>query len=124
MGSGTEVEKNHFKMAVETFVEQMRIIAQEIENFIQSQKAKAAKSLTATRLENSLIFELDNKQIISIDTPFSSTTSSIALRSWSQKRKCDITNSIKLFVDTILMNSDFKEAAAALTNGHCFNVNM
>lgn len=80
IGSGTEVEKNHFKMTVETFVEQMRIIAQEIENFIQSQKAKTAKSLTATRLENSLIFELDNERIISIDTPFSSTTSSIALR--------------------------------------------
>lgn len=36
MGSSTEVEKNDFKIVVETFMEQMRIIAQEIENSIQS----------------------------------------------------------------------------------------
>lgn len=34
MGSGTEGEKNDFKTGVKTFAEQMRNIAQEIEDFV------------------------------------------------------------------------------------------
>ncbi len=34
----------------------MRIVAQKIEDFVQSQKAKAAESLVTAYLENSLVF--------------------------------------------------------------------
>ena len=36
MGSGTEVKRNDFKTAVETFAEQMKIVAEEIKNAVQS----------------------------------------------------------------------------------------
>lgn len=56
MGFDIEVEKNDFKTAIETFAKQIRIVAQEIEDSVQSQKAKAVKSLVAACLDNSLVF--------------------------------------------------------------------
>lgn len=102
----------------------MKIVTQEIEDSVQSQKAKAAKSLAATCLGNSLVFQLDDELIPSVDTPFSSTTSSIALESRSQKQKRDITDSIKQSTDVVLMNSGFKEIAVTLTDTYSSNINM
>ena len=56
MGSDTEVERNNFKTVVETFAEQMKNIAQEIEDAVQTRKVKAAKSFAFARLENSWFF--------------------------------------------------------------------
>lgn len=123
MGSGTEVERNDFKTAVETFAERIRIVAQEIEDSVQSRKAKAAESLAAARLENSLVFQLDDEPITGVDTPSGSTTSSIALGSRSQKRKRDITDSIEPSADAVLMNNGFKEAAVALADAYHSNIN-
>ena len=56
MGSDTEVERNDFKTAVETFAEQMKIVVEEIENAVQSRKVKAVESLGTAHVENSLVF--------------------------------------------------------------------
>lgn len=79
MGFGTELEKNDFKMVIEMFAEQIKNMAQEIENFVQFPKTKVAESLATTCLENSLVFQLDNESIPGINALASSTTSSIAL---------------------------------------------
>lgn len=124
MRSDTEVERNDFKTAVETFAKQMKIVTQEIEDSVQSQKAKAAKSLAATCLGNSLVFQLDDEPIPGVDTLSGFTTSSIALESRSQKQKRDITDSIKPSTDIVLMNSGSKEIAVAFTNTYYSNINM
>ena len=56
MGFGTKVKRNDFKMAIKTFADWIKNMAQEIEDTVQSQKVKAAKSLSTTGLENFLIF--------------------------------------------------------------------
>lgn len=61
-------------MAIEIFMEQMKNMAQEIENSIQSQKTKVAENLLATYLENSLVFQLDDEPILSVNTPAGFTT--------------------------------------------------
>ena len=116
MGSGTKIEKNYFKMAVETFIEQMKNIAQEIEDAIQSQKIKTAKSFSTAYLENSLVFQLDDELIPDIVTPLGSTISSIALRSQSQKQKNEVNSSTESFADVVLMNSKLKDAAVVFAD--------
>ena len=118
MGSGTEVERNDFKTAVETFAERMKNVAQEIEDAVQSRKAKAAESLAAARLEDSLVFQLDDEPIPGVDTPSVSTTSSIALGSRPQKRKRDADSSTEPSADAVLMNSGLKDAAVALADAY------
>lgn len=99
-------------------------MALEIENTVQSQKTKAAKSLVATYLKNSLVFQLDNESIPSVDTLFGSTTSSITLKSRSQKRKRNIDSSTKLSVDVVFLNNRLKKVAVALLDAYtCSNVN-
>lgn len=123
MGSGTEVERNDFKTAVETFAEQMKNVAQEIKDSVQARKAKAAESLAVACLENFLVFQLDDEPIPGVDNPFGSTISaSIALapsRS-QQKRKRDGDPS-EPSTDAILMNSGLKEAAVALADAYRSN---
>lgn len=101
----------------------MRIVAQEIEDSVQSQKTKAAESLAAACLENSLVFQLDDEPIPGVDTPSGSNTSSIALGSRSQKRKRDNTDFTEPSADAVLMNNGFKEAAVALADAYRSNVN-
>ena len=56
IGFGKKVERNDFKTAMKIFAEQMKIVAEEIEDVVQSQKTKATKSLGTTYLKNSLVF--------------------------------------------------------------------
>lgn len=62
-------------MAIEIFMEQIKNMAQEIENSIQSQKTKVAENLLATYLENSLVFQLDDEPILSVNISAGFTTS-------------------------------------------------
>lgn len=110
-------------MVVETFAKRMRIVAQEIENSIQSQKIKANKSLATTCLKNSWVFQLDNESISGVDIPFDFITSIIALESQFQKQKHYITNSTQPSADAILMNNGFKKAAVVLADIYYSNVN-
>ena len=56
MGSGTEVERDDFKTAVETFFSRMQTVAQEIDDPLKNRQQQATKNLEAARLETSLIF--------------------------------------------------------------------
>lgn len=119
MGSGIKVEWNNFKTAVNTFVEQMGIMALEIEYVYQSRKTKAAKTLAAAHLENFLVFQLDNEPIPSVNTLSGFISSSIALACWSEKWKHDANSSTaELSADIIFMNSDIKEVAIAFANAY------
>lgn len=121
MRSGTEIERNDFKIVIETFTEQMKIVAQEIEDSVHFQKTKATESLAAICLENSLDFQLDDKLIPGGYTPSSFTSSSIALISQSQKQKPDL-DFTKPSTNVVLINSSFKEVVIALANVYCSNV--
>lgn len=118
MGSGTEVERNDFKTAVEQFAERMRTVALEIEVSVRSRKIKAAESLAAARLESSLVFQLDDEPIPGVDTPSGSTPSSIALAPRSNKRKRDTVDQTGPSPDAVLMNTGIKEAAEALAGAY------
>ncbi len=96
MGSGTEVERNDFKTAVETFSARMETVAQDIDDALKTRQQRAAENLEAARLENSLIFQLDDEPIPGIDAPptgtQSSRGSSIALGHRPNKRKREAFN--------------------------------
>lgn len=76
LGSGTEVEKDDFKTAVEQFATRMKMVAQEINDSVKSRQQRAAKNLEAARLESSLVFEIDDEPIPGVDTPVSNSTQS------------------------------------------------
>ena len=120
MGSDTKVERNDFKTTVETFMEQMKIMAEEIEDAIQSQKSKIVKSRETACLENFLVFQLNDEPIPDVDTPSSSTTSSITLESQSQKRKYDANSSTSTepFADIVFINNRLKDVIVALTDAY------
>ena len=116
MGSSTKIKKNYFKMVIRTFIEQIKNIAQEIEDTIQSQKIKTAKSLGTTYLENFLVFQLDDELIPGIVTLLSLTISSIVLGSQSQKQKHEVNSSTKPFADVVFMNNRLKDIAVAFAD--------
>lgn len=97
MGSGTEVERNDFKTAVETFAERMKNVASNISDSVKTRQEKIAENLEAARLENSFTFQIDDEPIPGIDAPDNRTSagtsravtpgSSIALAPRSKKRK-------------------------------------
>lgn len=84
MGSGTEVERFDFKAAIEQFAKRIEEVAREIVDAVKSRQQRAAENLEAARLENSLVFQVDDEPIPRVDTPVanpnsSSRSSSIAL---------------------------------------------
>lgn len=123
MGSGTEVERDDFKTAVEQFAERMQIVAQEIEDSVKSRQQRAAENLEAARLENSLIFEID-EPIPGVDTPVASsstqsTSRSIALTPRPTKRKREKEpTSDQPSADAFLLSNGFKEASTILADAY------
>lgn len=77
MGSDTKVERNSFKIAVKTFTEQMKNIANNINNSIKTKQEKIAKYKEAAWFENLLIFQIDDKLIPNIDIPENRTSAGI-----------------------------------------------
>ena len=47
----------------------METVAQEIDDALKNCRRRAAESLEAARLENPLIFQLDDESIPGVDTP-------------------------------------------------------
>lgn len=80
------MERNNFKTVVEQFANRIKTVSQDIEDSVRSRKQKAVGSLTAARLESSLVFQIDDELILGVDTP-SGSTSSIALGPRSNKQK-------------------------------------
>lgn len=128
MGSGTEVERNDFKAAVEQFAQHMDTVAQDIEDSVKSRQQKAAENLEAARLENALIFEIDDEPISGVDTPntnrSSTPGSSIALNPRQRKRKREHntneqrheTQPAEASQNAVLIANSFRDSTAVLAD--------
>lgn len=122
MGSGTEVERNDFKAAVEQFAHHMETVAQDIEDSVKTRQQKAAENLETARLENALIFEIDDELIPGVDTPNRSSTpgSSIALNPWQKKRKRNNENTsetqLEASQNAVLIANSFRDSTAVLAD--------
>ena len=89
MESGTEFEQDDFKAVVEQFTKQMEEVARDIDNVVKLHQQWAAENLKAARLENSLVFQVDDKPIPGVDTSAINSSfwlSSIALAPQASKR--------------------------------------
>ena len=97
MGSGTQVDQDDFKTAVEQFAQRIKAVDQELETQVKSQQAKAAELFESARAQSAMVFGLDDEPIPGVDAPSNSSTaaprssSSIALnplaRATANKRK-------------------------------------
>lgn len=127
MGSGTEVEQNDFKAAVEQFTKRYQEVAAELDNADQTRQERAAENLEAAHLEASLVFDLDDEPIPEVDT--SATTSanpstnntrsgtpSIALGSRTAKRRRTEANSAEHTSGDALLAASFREFTAILAD--------
>ena len=122
MESGTEVEKDDFKSAVEQFTNRWQTVANEIEDMVITRQERAAKNLEAARLENNLIFQVDDEPIPGLDTPTNSTrsgTPSIALNGRgkckrSEMESTNLNNDAQPSKDAVLLATSFRESTAAL----------
>lgn len=93
MGSGTQVEQDDFKVAVEQFGARLDAVQKELANAIKSKETQAAELFEVAWLQKTMVFELDDEPILGIDFKVSGLSmhargTSIALNS-SQKRKRD-----------------------------------
>ena len=90
MGSGTQVEQDDFKAAVEKFRERIEIVKNELSLAVKDKQAQAAELFEAVRLQRAMVFELDDEPIPGIDSGASAAGVrgvSIALNSSARKRK-------------------------------------
>ncbi len=120
-GSGTEVERDDFKAAVEQFAERMDTVAREIDDAVKLYQQRAAENLEAARLENSLVFQIDDEPFPGVDTPANfnySQSSSIALALRVSKRKREPESNSQPSADIVLLTSGFKEARTILADAY------
>ncbi|MCJ1348862.1 hypothetical protein MMC31_007095, partial [Peltigera leucophlebia] len=97
MGSGTQVDQDNFKTAVEKFAQRIKAVGQELETQVKSQQAKAAELFESACVQSAMVFGLDDEPIPGVDAPSNSSiaaprlSSSIALnllaRATANKRK-------------------------------------
>lgn len=78
IGSDTKIKRNNFKTAIKTFTEQMKNIANNINDSIKTKQEKMAKYKKAAWFENLLIFQIDDKLIPNIDAPENCTSAGIS----------------------------------------------
>lgn len=127
MGSGTEVEQNDFKAAVEQFSKRYQEVAAELDNADQIRQERAAENLEAANLEASLVFDLDDEPIPGVDT--SATTSanlstnntrsgtpSITLGSRTAKRRRTEANNAEDTSGDALLAASFQKSTAVLAD--------
>ena len=122
MGSSTEVEKDDFKSAVEQCAERWETVAKEIKDMAKTRKERAIENLKAARLENSLIFQVDDEPIPGIDRPTNSIRSgtlSIALNGHSKRKHLEIKSSSSIndaepSKNAVLLATSFRESTAIL----------
>ena len=87
----------------------MGTVAQEIDDALKICQQRAAESLDATRLENSLIFQLDDKPI-----PGVHTHPSIALGHRPNKQKREAASNEEPSGDVVLLSNSFRDSTAVL----------
>lgn len=128
MGSGTQVDQDDFKAAVEQFAERIKAVDEELESQVKSSQAKAAELFESARLQSAMVFGLDDEPIPGVDAPSNASSAtaartsstSIALnplaRSTAHKRKHEQSsaNADQASNDAMLLAHSFKESTAVL----------
>lgn len=95
-------------------------MANKIEDIVKIYQKYAFENLKAAWLENSLIFQINNKLILGIDTLTNITrirTPSIILSSYSKHKRLEIksiSNNIQSSKDTIILVLNFKKSTVVL----------
>lgn len=84
-------------------------VAQEIDDALKTRQQRAAENLEVARLENSLIFQLDDKPIPGVDIP-----QSIALGHRPNKRKREAAFNEEPSGDAVLLANSFRGSMAVL----------
>lgn len=92
MSSGTQVEQDDFKVAMEQFAWQMETVQKDLDEQVKDKRANTVKMFEAARLQNDMVFSLDDKPIPGIESRTLGAApghpSFIALNAniWKQKR--------------------------------------
>lgn len=92
LGSGNEELRGDFKAAVEDFTERVHEVAEDVQEQAKDKYLKAQEAYETGRLENSMVFAVDDEPIPGFDAPVSSTrgsTPSIALSGKGKRKRGD-----------------------------------
>ena len=73
IGSGTRIDQDDFKAAVDQFSKRLKMVEKELDTQVKSQKEHAAELYEAARLQSAMAFGLDNKPILGVDAPSNSS---------------------------------------------------
>lgn len=115
MGSGTQVDQDDFKAAVEVFRNRWEIVENEIKQSKQSNDAQAAELFEAARVQKAMVFELDDEPIAGIDSAehgSNARNASIALNSSNRKQKREADSGPSH--DAILLAGAFEKSTGML----------
>lgn len=74
MGSGTQVDQDDFKAAVEQFAGRVKAIQDELDEQVKTSKAKSAELYESARVQSAMVFGLDDEPIPGVDAPSNSAT--------------------------------------------------
>lgn len=122
-----EIECNNFKPFIETFFNQIKTMKKDVNESVKSARQKAAKIYEAVCMESMLVFNIDDKPILGIDTPISSAirsnsweTSVTLSRAKNRKKRhlADVSSSKeKLNAEfTIILADSIEKSASKLAN--------
>ena len=78
MGLGTKVKRDNFQAVVKQFAKRVEDVAKDIDNTIKSCQQQAVENLKAARLENFLVFQVDDEPILGIDTQVADSSSRLS----------------------------------------------
>ncbi len=88
IGSGTQVEQDDFKAAVEKFCGRIEIVKNKLSTAVKDKQAQTAEFFEAARIQRAMVFELDDESIPGVDSGASAPRDgSIVLNSSVRKRK-------------------------------------
>lgn len=107
MGSGTQLEQDDFKAAVEQFARRMETVQKDLDEQVKAKRANAAEKFETARLQSDMVFGLDDEPIPGIESGALGAApghpSSIALNANTRKRKRNnSSNGISIDAATIL----------------------
>lgn len=68
IGFDIQVKQNNFKTAIEKFCERIEIVKNEFSLAIKNKQISAAEFFEMAKLQKAMVFELDNKFILGIDS--------------------------------------------------------
>lgn len=125
MGSGTEMERNDIKAAVEQFAGRWHTVTDEISDTVKTRQTRAAEILEAARLESSQGSNVTNELIRDVDTPSNSPTGStgseppstaLALQANKRRRVDPEASTIngEMSTDAMLLATSFRESTTLL----------